>query len=84
MQAVARTIPERRTVFDAQRCPAGVMPEHWMIKIYQRGVGVSDEQVAALGRTAWIVRIAAIRGEPLDELDNRIAVARLKSDESLQ
>ena len=37
-----------------------------------------------LGRIARIVRIAAIRGEPLDELDNRIAVARFKSDESLQ
>jgi hypothetical protein len=37
-----------------------------------------------LGRIARIVRIAAIRGESLDELDNRIAVARFKSDESLQ
>ena len=44
----------------------------------------APEQLAALGRIAWIVRIATIRGEPLDELDNRIAVARLKSDESLQ
>jgi len=43
---------------------------------------VFDEQLALLGRIARIVHIATICGEPFDQFDHRIAVARLKSDDA--
>ena len=45
---------------------------------------VLDEQLVPLGRIARVIDIAAICSEPFDQFDNRIAVAGLKSDESLQ